>query len=61
MEAALRPGNLRAEGKLNGKWTRIEDCEQPEGMRHDVFLVGFLSTLAILIWRDWKNGRYGQE
>ena len=31
VEAALRPGNLRVEGKLNGKWTRIEDCEQPEG------------------------------
>ena len=31
VDAAMRPGNLRVEGKLNGKWAPIEQCEQEEG------------------------------
>jgi protein subunit release factor B len=30
VDDAMRPRNLKVEGKLDGKWTPIELCEQPE-------------------------------
>src|SRR3990167_3601034 len=35
VEVAMRPSNIKVEGKKDGKWTPIEECEDRDELRHE--------------------------